>query len=101
MSLSIDKNYNVFWSQAALEELAGIVAYPPDVKERIYLDSFIRLSFMPTLTAKQIQTGILEGYWVRLGLYQIILVFEVGEVELEVWIDGIKHKREDVYWKKG
>ncbi len=58
----MDKGYNVYWSQTALDELAGILAYPPDVKERIYLDSFIRLSFTPTLTAKQIPSGKLEGY---------------------------------------
>lgn len=75
----MDKTYSVYWSETALDELSNIRAYPPDVKERIYLDSFSRLSFMPTLTAKQIKTGVLEGYWVRLGLYQVILVFEVNE----------------------
>lgn len=73
---------------------------PPEVKERIYLDTFKRLSFMPTLTAKQIPSGSLKGYWVRLGLYQVILVFEVNEVESVVSIDGIKHKRENVYWNR-
>ncbi|WP_256710631.1 hypothetical protein MHI37_05500 [Paenibacillus sp. FSL H8-0548] len=42
----MDKIYKVLWSQTALDELAGILAYPPD------------------------------------------------------WIDGIKHKRENVYWKQ-
>jgi hypothetical protein len=42
----------------------------------------------------------LKGYWARLGLYQVILVFEVNEEEAIVWIDGIKHKRENVYWKQ-
>ncbi|WP_235549765.1 type II toxin-antitoxin system RelE family toxin [Paenibacillus sp. Soil766] len=55
---------------------------------------------MPTLTAKQISFGKLKGYWARLGLYQVILVFEVDEDNLVVWIDGIKHKRENIYWKK-
>jgi hypothetical protein len=64
----VEKVYNVYWSQTALNELAGILAYPPEVKERIYLESFKRLSFTPTLTV--------------------------------IWIDGIKHKRENVYWKK-
>jgi hypothetical protein len=76
----------------ALDELAGILAYPPEVKEKIYLDSFTRMSFTPTLTAKQISSGILKGYWARLGLYQVILVYEVNEEESVVWIDGIKHK---------
>jgi hypothetical protein len=58
----VDKIYSAYWSRTALDELAGIRAYPPDVKERIYLDSFTRMSFSPTLTAKQISTGILEGY---------------------------------------
>jgi hypothetical protein len=84
----------------ALNELAGILAYPPQVKEKIYLDSYNRLSFSPTLTAKQISSGILKGYWARLGLYQVILVYEVNEEESVVWIDGIKHKRENIYWKK-
>ncbi|KRF01046.1 hypothetical protein ASG89_25895 [Paenibacillus sp. Soil766] len=76
------------------------MAYPLEVKERIYLESYKRLSFMPTLTAKQISFGKLKGYWARLGLYQVILVFEVDEDNLVVWIDGIKHKRENIYWKK-
>ena len=96
----MDKAYNVYWSQTALDELSNILAYPLDVKERIYLDSFTRLSFTPTLTAKQISSGILKGYWVRLGLYQVNLVFEVNQEESVVWIDGIKHKRENVYWKQ-
>jgi hypothetical protein len=96
----VDKAYKVYWSQTALNELAGILAYPPEVKERIYLDSLARLSFMPTLSAKQIPSGILKGYWAKLGLYQVILVFEVNDEESVVWIDGIKHKRENVYWKR-
>jgi hypothetical protein len=55
---------------------------------------------MPTLSAKQIPSGILKGYWVKLGLYQVILVFEVNVEESVVWIDGIKHKRENAYWKQ-
>lgn len=93
----MDKEYSVFWSQTALNELSNIPAYPSDVKERIYLDSFNRLSYAPTLTAKKI--GKMEGYWVRLGLYQVMLVFEVDEEKSLVWVDGIKHKRENVYWK--
>ena len=96
----MNKTYNVYWSQTALDELSNILAYPPEVKERIYLDSFKRLSFMPTLTAKQITNGVLKGYWVRLGLYQVSLVFELIEEESVIWIDGIKHKRENVYWKR-
>lgn len=96
----MEKVYNVNWSQTALTEIAGILAYPLEVKERIYLDSFNRLSFTPTLTAKQIPFGKLKGYWARLGLYQVILVFEVDEAKSVIWIDGIKHKRENVYWKK-
>jgi hypothetical protein len=95
----MDKTYSAYWSKAALDELSNILAYPPDVKERIYLDSFTRLSFTPTLTAKQIPFGNLEGYWARLGLYQVILVYEVNQKESIVWIDGIKHQRENVYWK--
>ena len=95
----MDKIYSVYWSQPALDELSNILAYPPEVKERIYLDTFTRLSFMPTLTAKQIRNGILEGYWVRIGLYQVYLIFEVNEEEMIVWVDGIKHKRQNVYWK--
>ena len=64
------------------------------------MDAHKRLSFMQTLTAKQIPNGILKDYWVRLGLYQVILIFEVNKEELVVWIDGIKHKREDLYWKR-
>jgi hypothetical protein len=96
----VDKVYKVFWSRTALDELAGILAYPLDVKEKIYLDSFIRMSFTPTLTAKQITSGILKGYWARLGLYQVILVFEINEEESVVWIDGIKYKLENMYWKQ-
>lgn len=96
----MDKRYSIFWSQTALDELSNIRAYPSVVKERIYLVSFNRLSYAPTLTAKKIPNGMLEGYWVRLGLYKVILVFEVNEEELIVWIDGIKHKPENVYWKK-
>ncbi|MGG3467638.1 hypothetical protein ABES02_09175 [Neobacillus pocheonensis] len=63
------------------------------------MDSFNRLSYTPMLTAKKILNGMLEGYWVKLGLYQVMLVFEVNEEEPIVWIDGIKHRRENVYWK--
>jgi hypothetical protein len=66
--MSVDKAYKVYWSQTALDELAGILAYPPEVKEKIYMDSLTRLSFMPTLSAKQISSGILKGYWAKLGL---------------------------------
>ncbi|TDF96293.1 type II toxin-antitoxin system RelE family toxin [Paenibacillus piri] len=96
----MDKTYSVYWSQTALDELSGILAYPPDVKERVYLESFTRLLFTPTLTARQILKGKLKGQWVRLGLYQVILVFEVDEDEASVWINGIKHKRENVYWQR-
>jgi mRNA-degrading endonuclease RelE of RelBE toxin-antitoxin system len=96
----VDKTYRVRWSQSALVELANILAYPPEVKERIFLDSFVRLSVTPRLTAKQIRSGLLEGYWTRLGLYQVILVFEVDEEEAVVSVDGIKHKREKMYWNK-
>ena len=96
----MDKVYKVYWSKTALDELAGILAYPPEVKERVYRESFIRLSYMPTLTAKQIPSGILKGYWARLGLYQVSLIFEINEKDSIVWVDGIKHKRENVYWKQ-
>lgn len=96
----MDKVYSVNWSQTALIELGNILACPPDVKERIYLDSFTRLSFVPTLTAKQIPFGKLEGYWARLGLYQVILLYEINEENAIVLVDGIKHKRENVYWKR-
>ncbi|WP_339252535.1 type II toxin-antitoxin system RelE/ParE family toxin [Sporosarcina sp. FSL W8-0480] len=96
----MNKTYKVYWSQTALDELSNILAYPPEVKERIYMDTFERLSLMPVLTAKEIPYGLLEGYWVRLGLYQTMLLFEIDEEEAVVWIDGIKHKRENVYWKR-
>ncbi|MBO9609958.1 MAG: hypothetical protein J7639_28630 [Paenibacillaceae bacterium] len=96
----MNKTYNVYWTETALNELSSILAYPPDVKERIYLDSFVRLLHSPTLTAKQIMTGKLKGLWANLGLYQNILVFEVDEEEAIVWINGIKYKRENVYWKR-
>lgn len=50
----MNKTYNIYRSQTALDELSNILAYPPDVKERIFMDAYNRLSFMPTLTAKQI-----------------------------------------------
>jgi len=43
--------YNVYWTQTALDEISGILAYPPEVKERIYLESVERLKFTPTLTS--------------------------------------------------
>lgn len=55
---------------------------------------------MPSITAKQITFGNLEGYWVRMGIYKIILIFEVNEEKSVVWVDGIRHKRENVYWKR-
>ncbi|MNW40049.1 hypothetical protein D3C74_171540 [compost metagenome] len=86
--------------KSALDELSGILAYPPEVKERIYFDSFDRLQYTPTLTAKQIENGTLHGLWVRLGLYQVILVIEVDEEAAKVWIYGVKHKRENAHWKR-
>lgn len=44
-SLKVNKIYNVYWSQTALDELGNILAYPSEVKERIYLDSYKRLSY--------------------------------------------------------
>ena len=96
----MDKTYKVYWSQTGLNELANMLAYPPEVKERIFSYSFTQLCHTPTLTAKQIPYGKLEGYWARLGLYQVILIYDVDELNLNVWIDGIKHKRQNVYWKK-
>jgi len=96
----MDKTYSIYWSETALNELIKIKAYPPEIKENIYLDSFSRLEHQPTLTAKQINYGPLEGYWARLGLYQVILVFFLEEESSNLFIDGIKHKRENVYWRR-
>jgi hypothetical protein len=51
------------------------------------------------LPQSQSQFGDWKGYWTRLGLYKVIFIFEVDEHNNTVWIDGIKHKRQDVYWK--
>ncbi|SDF53690.1 hypothetical protein SAMN04488542_11286 [Fontibacillus panacisegetis] len=48
----MDRIYSVYWAQSALDELSSILAYPPEVKERTYFDSFDRLQYTPTLTAK-------------------------------------------------
>lgn len=95
----MNKTYKLNWTKTALDELSNILAYPLEVKERIFLDSFKRSSVSPFLTANQITFGELKGYWVRLGLYQVMVVFEVNEEESTVWIDGIKYRRENVYWK--
>jgi hypothetical protein len=79
--------------------LDGILAYPPEIKDKIFVDSFTRLGFIPTLTAKQIPFGLLEGYWARLGLYQVILIYQVDEDNAAVQVHSIKHKRENMYWK--
>lgn len=76
------KSYRVTWSKTGIDELAGILAYPTHVKERILVDSFRRLSHSPTLTSKQIRNGPLEGYWVRRGLYQVMLIFRADEQRL-------------------
>ncbi|SDI41626.1 hypothetical protein SAMN04488123_10250 [Natribacillus halophilus] len=34
---------------------------------------------MPTLTAKIIPFGEWEGYWTRLGLYQVVFIYEVNQ----------------------
>ena len=96
----MNKTYKVYWSQTGLNELANILAYPSEVKKRIFNESFTQLSHTPTLTAKQIPYGKLEGYWARLGLYQVILIYDVDELNANVWIDGIKHKRQNIYWKR-
>jgi len=49
----VDKTYKVYWSQTGLNELANMLAYPPEVKERIFNYSFTQLCHTPTLTAKQ------------------------------------------------
>jgi len=97
----VDKSYFVTWSQTGIDELVGIRAYPAHVKEWILVDSFRRFAHSPTLTAKQIKNGPLEGYWVRHGFYQVMLIFRVDEERLSVQIDGIKHKAQDVYWMCG
>ena len=95
----MNKIYKVYWSQTGLNELANMLVYPREVKERILHDSFKRLAHMPTLTAKPIPFGDWKGYWTRLGPYKVIFIYEVDEHNNIVWIDGIKHKRQDVYWK--
>ncbi len=45
----MDKTYRVFWTTTSLDELSRILANPPDVKERVYLDSFARLMLPPHL----------------------------------------------------
>lgn len=97
----MDKSYLVTWSRTGIDELVGIRAYPPHVKERILSDSFRRLSHSPTLTSKQIEHGLLKGYWVRRGLYQVMLIFRVDEERLSVQVDGIRHKAQDAYWMRG
>jgi hypothetical protein len=89
----------VEWSEPALGELDEMY-YPLETKEKIFRDSFKRLSFMPTASAKRIVSGELEGYWSTTGLYQITLIFELDEENGVVWIEGIKHKRQDLYWKR-
>ena len=56
----MDKTYKVYWSQTGLNELANMLAYPPEVKERIFNYSFTQLSHTPTLTAKQIPYSLDE-----------------------------------------
>lgn len=98
--MNVKRTYKVEWSRAGLVELARMYTYPLEVKERIYQDSLKRLSYTPTLTAKQIPFGEWEGYWARVGLYQVTLMYEVDEENQTVWIDGVKHKRQDLYWKR-
>lgn len=98
--MSVNRTYKVEWSRTGLIELAKMYAYPPEVKERIYSDALKRLVYMPTLTAKQIPFGEWEGYWARIGLYQVTLMYQVDEENQTVWIDGVKHKRQNLYWKE-
>lgn len=98
--MNVNRTYRVEWSRTGLIELARMYTYPPEVKERIYQDALNRLAHMPTLTAKQIPFGEWEGYWARVGLYQVTLMYEVDEVNQTVWIDGVKHKRQELYWKR-
>jgi hypothetical protein len=53
-SLKVNKIYKVYGSQTGVNELASMFVYPPEIKERIFHDSFKRLAYMPTLTAKSI-----------------------------------------------
>ena len=92
--------YNVKWSETGLTELARIYGYPPEVKVRIYNDSLERLKHNPMLMARPIPFGEWEGYWARMGLYQVTLIFEIDVHDQTVWIDGVKHKRQDLYWRK-
>lgn len=77
-----------------------MVPYQPEVKERIYSDSLNRLSYLPTAAAKSIPFGEREGYWARLGLYQVTLIFEIDEPHQTVWIDNVMHKRWVLYWER-
>ncbi|KKM09859.1 hypothetical protein SY88_16870 [Clostridiales bacterium PH28_bin88] len=91
-----NKLYRVVWTPRALDELARMYGYPPNIKESIYRDSLRRLSFWPTVPAKQIPYGELMGLWVRQGKYDVTLIFEVEHTT--VWVMGVKHKRQDKYW---
>jgi len=93
----MDQNYSVEWSETALIELAKLY-YPAHIKENIYLDSLRKLSFMPMLGARRIPFGELENYWAKLGLYKVTLIFEIDDINKAVYIDGIKHKRQNKYW---
>jgi len=46
----------------------------------------------------------LTGSWKVIGQdldsIKIILIYDVDEQNADVWIDGIKHKRQNIYWKR-
>lgn len=94
-----NQTYKVQWTDTALNELARMIPYTPDVKKKIYEDALERLAFMPHLTAKPIPFGSWEGYYARLGLYQVILIFRVDEDHRLVSIYAVKHKRQNLDWK--
>jgi hypothetical protein len=93
----VNRSYRVEWNPSALIHLSEMYGYTREVKERIYMDSLERLSFMPLLTASYITAGRWKEKWARQGANQSILIFDVDEANRVVYVAGVRHKREQLH----
>jgi hypothetical protein len=93
------QTYNVIWTHTALESLSRL-SYPDQVLEDILIDSQKRLSLMPTALAEEIPFGEWDGYYARIGLHRVLLIFEVDRETEEVFVEAVLHSRQQRYWNR-
>ena len=55
---------------------------------------------MPTALAEEIPFGEWDGYYARIGLHRVLLIFEVDRETGEVFVEAVLHSRQKRYWNR-